>query len=346
MIDIGSARPVEDAPALEVDGLSVDLYGLGGVARAVRGVSWSVEPGQMLAIVGESGSGKSVTAKALMGVLDSGASRVRSGSARLAGQDLLTLPRERRRDVYGKTIAMVEQNAITALNPTKRTGRQITETLRVHNRRMDRDTADQRAAELLRQVGIPDPARRARQYPHELSGGMCQRVMIAMAIANNPLVLIADEPTTALDVTIQAQIMDLLVSLMRQRQMAVVLITHDLGLVSEYADKVVVMYGGRVMETGSAVDVISQPAHPYTRRLLEATPNVDAGRSLIPIAGTPATALNIPSGCPFHPRCYMAQDLCRTDRPREITVAEGHISSCHFAADVVNPGRPEGASHD
>jgi oligopeptide/dipeptide ABC transporter ATP-binding protein len=316
---------------LAVEGLSVHF----GLAQAVRNVSWLLRRGEVLAIVGESGSGKSVTMQAVMSVLETPPARIAAGRVLLEGQDLLALrPRQRRR-LYGSVISMVQQDAGAALSPSMKVGHQIVETLRVHQPALSRGQARATAIDLLGQVGISEAGRRYGQYPYEYSGGMAQRALIAMAIANEPRILIADEPTTALDVTVQAQIMELLMELRARRSMSLVLITHDLALVSEYADRILVMYAGRVMEEGQAADIVEQPAHPYTRKLLEATPDVqERGQRLRPIVGAPPSAARLPSGCPFHPRCSYAAAVCAEQSPARREVAAGHTSACHFAGEL------------
>ena len=323
-------------PVLEVQDLWVDFATDRGIAKAVRGVSWGIGRGEVLAIVGESGSGKSVTARAIMGVLERPAARVRRGAVMFEGVDLLALSPQKRRKIMGAGVAMVQQDALAALNPSMTIGAHLVEVIRTHRPEVSKRDARVQAGELLEQVGIPDPVARLDDFPHQFSGGMRQRVLIAMAIANSPTVLIADEPTTALDVTIQAQIVRLLLELRDRTGMSIVLITHDLSLVAESADRVVVMYAGRVMEAGPTADVIAHPAHPYTRQLLAATPDVLApGDRLQPIPGSPPSATNLPSGCPFNPRCEFAQDICRTDRPKELVLTPTRASACHFAEEVV-----------
>ncbi|SNT48565.1 dipeptide/oligopeptide/nickel ABC transporter permease/ATP-binding protein [Rhodococcoides kyotonense] len=323
---------------LEVRDLWVDFATERGVAKAVRGVSWGVGRGEVLAIVGESGSGKSVTARAIMGILERPQARVRRGAIEYDGTDLLTLPPKQRRAIYGNDIAMVQQDALAALNPSATIAVHLIEVIRAHQPEVSKADARTRAGELLAQVGIPDPAARLDDFPHQFSGGMRQRVLIAMAIANSPAVLIADEPTTALDVTVQAQIVELLLELRRTTGMSIVLITHDLSLVAEAADRVVVMYAGRVMECGNTAEVIAHSAHPYTRQLLAATPDVMvATEHLRPIPGAPPSPIRVPSGCPFHPRCTWARDICKDTRPEQIHLSATRSSTCHFAEEVVAP---------
>ena len=294
-----------------------------------------MEAGETLAVLGESGAGKSVTAQAVMGILDIPPAVVTGGSIRYHGEDLLTVSDERRSDVRAEGIAMIFQDALSALNPVFTVGFQIEEQLRVRLG-LSRKEARKRAIALLDQVGIPNAARRVRQYPHEFSGGMRQRAMIAMSLALDPDVLIADEPTTALDVTVQAQIMDLLADIQAERRMGLVLITHDLAVVAEVADRIAVMYAGRIVEHSDAVSLYRKPGHPYTAGLMESMPRLDQkGTELRTIKGLPPSLLAIPPGCPFHPRCPMAVDKCVTDVPGDHRLGLGRTSKCHFAEELV-----------
>ncbi|MDX1673560.1 MAG: ABC transporter ATP-binding protein [Longimicrobiales bacterium] len=319
---------------LEVDGLRTWFHTDAGVARAVDGVSLRVDRGEVVGVVGESGSGKSVTALSIMGLVpDPG--RVETGRVVLAGRELTSLSQKELREVRGNDIAMIFQEPMTSLNPVYPVGYQIAESLRVH-RGTKKDAAHARAVELLDRVGIPDPGRRSSEYPHQLSGGMRQRVMIAMALANEPALLIADEPTTALDVTIQAQILELLLRLRTELGMAVLLITHDLGVVAETCDRVVVMYGGQVVEEGPVEAVFDDPAHPYTRGLLAAVPRPDArGRDLAVIPGTVPSPTEWPDGCRFRPRCPWAWDRCER-LPELLAARDGQRARCWL---VEEPGR-------
>ncbi|MFJ4043264.1 dipeptide/oligopeptide/nickel ABC transporter permease/ATP-binding protein [Paenarthrobacter sp. NPDC089989] len=322
---------------LEVRDLFVDFATDRGTAKAVRGVSWGIGKAEVLAIVGESGSGKSVTARAIMGILERPQARIRRGAIDYGGVDLLTLPEKKRREIYGAGISMVQQDALAALNPSATIATHLIEVIQAHQEGVSRKQAREQAVELLRKVGIPDPVARLDDYPHQFSGGMRQRVLIAMAIANSPAVLIADEPTTALDVTVQAQIVKLLLELRKSTGMSIILITHDLSLVAESADRVVVMYAGRVMESGPVRNVISQPAHPYTKQLLAATPDVMVtSERLKPIPGSPPSPTRVPTGCPFNPRCEHAQDICREIRPNQLQLTPVRSSACHFAEEVVS----------
>ncbi|MBW0119036.1 ABC transporter ATP-binding protein [Pseudonocardia abyssalis] len=323
-------------PLLEVDGLHVEFHTRDGVAKVLNGVSYSVAAGETLAVLGESGSGKSVTANTVMGILPMPPGRITAGSIRYRGEELLTAEDERRRELRGENIAMIFQDALSALNPVYTVGFQIGEQLRTR-RGMSRKDAEKRAVELLDQVGIPGATQRVRNYPHEFSGGMRQRAMIAMSLALDPDVLIADEPTTALDVTVQAQIMDLLKDIQTERHMGLILITHDLGVVAEVADRIAVMYAGRIVENADVHALYANPCHPYTRALLESIPRLDSkGTELRAIKGLPPNLTNIPSGCPFHPRCPMAVDRCREVVPSLEPLPGGRSSACLFAEELVS----------
>ncbi|MDQ4137056.1 MAG: ABC transporter ATP-binding protein, partial [Pseudomonadota bacterium] len=291
-------------PLLDIQNLSVEFPTQGGIMRAVDGVSLTLDEGEVLGVVGESGSGKSVTMLALMGLVPF-PGRVHADRLTFAGRDLLSLSSRERRKLTGKDVAMIFQEPTTSLNPCFTIGFQLTETLREHEG-MDRKAARRRAIELLEQVGIPAPESRLRAFPHQLSGGMNQRVMIAMAIACNPRLLIADEPTTALDVTIQAQILDLLLTLQKERGMALVLITHNMGVVAETAQRMMVMYAGQIMEERNAADLFASPQHPYTAALLAALPERSAGGRLATIPGVVPGLYDRPRGCLFSPRCAYA----------------------------------------
>ncbi len=320
---------------LEVSNLFVEFHTRDGVAKVINGVSLHLDAGETLAVLGESGSGKSVTAQAIMGILDEPPALVRSGEIRYQGKNLLALPIDERREVRGKQIAMIFQDALSALNPVFPVGWQISETLRVREGLSQKDAAA-RAIELMDLVRIPGAAARVGDYPHQFSGGMRQRVMIAMALALNPRILIADEPTTALDVTVQAQIMDLLAELRRTIHLAVILITHDLGVVASVADRIAVMYAGRIVEHADVHALYRAPAHPYTRALLQSIPRVDQrGQQLRTIKGLPPNLLRIPPGCPFHPRCQYAQPICAVELPPDVDLGYGRTSACHFANEVV-----------
>ena len=313
---------------LEIENLSVAFPSKNAVMQAVEGVSLSLQAGDVLGIVGESGSGKSVTMMALMGLV-SYPGRVTADKLRFDGHDLLALSSAQRNQLIGKDVAMIFQDPTTSLNPCFTVGFQLAETLKLHLG-MDRRTAHRRCIELLEQVGIPAPESRLKAYPHQMSGGMNQRVMIAMAIACNPKLLIADEPTTALDVTIQAQILDLLRSLQKERGMALVLITHNMGVVSEMAQRVAVMYAGQIMEERMAQDLFAAPRHPYTEALMAALPERSDGRArLATIPGMVPGLYDRPGGCLFAPRCNYAVDSCRAARPALIDGIGGGVR-CHF----------------
>jgi oligopeptide transport system ATP-binding protein len=326
----------QDGLLLEVEDLFVEFHTPDGVATAINGVSFELHQGESLAILGESGSGKSVTAQAIMGILDMPPAVIPHGFIRYCGQDLLSMPEDQRRRTRGPEVSMIFQDALSSLNPVFPVGWQIAEMFRVH-RGVNKSDALDRAIHLMERVQIPAARERVKAYPHQFSGGMRQRIMIAMAIALDPAVLIADEPTTALDVTVQAQIMALLEELQEERQMGLILITHDLGVVADVADRIAVMYAGRLVEKAEVLDLYRAPAHPYTRGLLESIPRLDQkGQTLAAIGGLPPNLMRIPPGCPFNPRCRMAQDICRTERPPLREVVPGRFSACHFAEEVIN----------
>jgi oligopeptide/dipeptide ABC transporter ATP-binding protein len=315
-------------PLLSVEDLRVQFWTRRGTIHAVNGVSFDIAPGETLGIVGESGCGKSVTALALLGILPR-AGKVVGGRAIFEGRDLLQLSDRQLRRVRGKEIAMIFQDPMTSLNPVLTIGRQITEALETHFG-MKGKAAEKRAAELLDRVGIPTANKRVRDYPHQFSGGMRQRAMIAMALACQPKLMIADEPTTALDVTIQAQILDLLRELVAEEDAALILITHDLGVVAGMCERVNVMYAGMFMETGSAAKLFSQPRHPYTVGLLQSIPRLDAARGerLHPIEGIPRDMLSPPQACPFQPRCRYEVELSRKEVPPLLEIEPGHKVAC------------------
>ena len=328
--------PGADEPYLQVTNLKVRFDTEDGVVRAVDGVSFSVDRGQTLGIVGESGSGKSVTSLAILGLHDPKRARL-SGQILLGGRDVVPMPEEQVRRLRGRDMAMIFQDPLSALHPYYKVGWQIAEAYRIHHPAESNRRARAHAVEMLDRVGIPQPARRAEQYPHEFSGGMRQRAMIAMALVNDPDLLISDEPTTALDVTVQAQILDLLADLQQEFQSAIILITHDLGVVSQVADDVLVMYAGRAVEFGGVEEVMRRPQHPYTWGLLASVPSLhgDADADLLPIRGNPPSLIDLPSGCAFHPRCrYAARngrlsyDVVPDLRPAE---QPGHLVACHLS---------------
>ncbi|MGW3497893.1 ABC transporter ATP-binding protein [Streptomyces sp. NPDC001020] len=315
---------------LEVRDLHVEFRTRDGIAKAVNGVSYGVDAGETLAVLGESGCGKSVTAQAVMGILDTPPGRITGGEVLFQGRDLLRLREEERRRIRGAEMAMIFQDALSALNPVLTVGDQLGEMFIVHQG-MSRKDARARAVELMERVRIPGAAQRVRDYPHQFSGGMRQRIMIAMALALEPALIIADEPTTALDVTVQAQVMDLLAELRSEYHMGLILITHDLGVVADVADRIAVMYAGRIVESAPVHDIYKAPAHPYTRGLLDSIPRLDRkGRQLYAIKGLPPNLMAIPPGCAFHPRCPLARDMCRTDVPPLYEVSADRASACHF----------------
>jgi oligopeptide transport system ATP-binding protein len=326
---------------LEVRDLQVSFSTYAGEVQAVRGASFELGLGETLAIVGESGSGKTVTAKSLMRLLPEANTRIKGGEAIFEGQDLLKLSEKQMQGVRGSKIAMVFQDPMTSLDPTMRVGRQITESLKKHLG-LSEQRAKERAVELLTMVGISSPVDRVRQYPHQFSGGMRQRVVIAIALACDPQILIADEPTTALDVTIQAQILELLRELQEQLGMSVILITHDLGVVANTAHRVAVMYGGKIVETGTLREIFYNPQMPYTWGLLSSIPlpTADRGQELIPIPGSPPDMLDPPKGCPFTPRCPYAMRICAEEMPGYTTFSAEHKAACwlhHPMAPNVEP---------
>jgi oligopeptide/dipeptide ABC transporter ATP-binding protein len=315
-------------PILSVEDLRVEFWTGRGTVHAVNGISFDIAPGETLGIVGESGCGKSVTALAILGIL-ARAGRVVGGRAMFQGRDLLQLRDSELRSVRGKEIAMIFQDPMTSLNPVLTIGRQIREALETHFK-LDKDAANKRVVELLDQVGIPSPDLRLKDYPHQFSGGMRQRAMIAMALACEPKLLIADEPTTALDVTIQAQILDVLKRLVSERDTALIMITHDLGVVAGMCERVNVMYAGMFIETGEAEQLFGRPRHPYTLGLLQSVPRLDAGRrqKLQPIEGAPRDMLTAPRECPFAPRCRFEVEQSRQEVPRLEEIEPGHHVAC------------------
>ncbi|MDQ3876290.1 MAG: ABC transporter ATP-binding protein [Actinomycetota bacterium] len=325
-------------PVISIRDLAVEFRTDDGIVHAVDGLSYDVYAGETLGVVGESGSGKSVSWLSILGLIPTPPGRIVSGEATFKGRDLLRLPQKERRRIRGGELTMVFQDPMTSLNPVLKVGDQVAEVIRAHNPRVKAGAARRRVLELFRLVGIPSAERRLGQYPHEFSGGMRQRAMIAMAIANSPALLIADEPTTALDVTIQAQILEVLKAAKQETHAAIVLITHDLGLIAELADRVVVMYAGRVVELGDVHTIFAAPRHPYTVGLMESLPRVSAEREwLTPIPGQPPSLINVPPGCPFHPRCFLShgRTRCRTDVP-PLRAIDGsrHLSACHFAEEL------------
>ena len=315
------------APLLEVEDLTTQFHTSDGVVSAVDGISYSVEAGETVGIVGESGSGKSVSVRSIVRLIES-PGRIENGVVRWKGQNVLEMSDAELRRVRGDEIAMIFQEPREALDPAYTVGYQIVEAIRAHEE-ISKSAARERAVELLAEVGIPNPGEAVDRYPHEYSGGMAQRALIAMALACEPDLLIADEPTTGLDVTIQAQVIDLFERLQRDRDMALVMITHDLGVVSELCERVIVMYAGRIAETGPLNRVIDDPKHPYTRTFLRSVPRMDNPGALDPIEGTPPNLADPPSGCRFHPRCPDAKPLCQDARPPDITFDDDRIAACY-----------------
>ena len=312
---------------LSVQDLHTSFFTDSGEVHAVNGVSFNLDPGEVLGIVGESGSGKSVTAYSIMQILaDTG--RITSGHILYKGQDLTTWDARQMSGFRGKCCSIVFQDPMTSLNPVFTIGNQLREAIELHTDRKGKASLA-RAIEMLELVGINEPQKRVKQYPHELSGGMRQRVMIAMALACEPDILIADEPTTALDVTIQAQILELMQSLQKKMGMAVILVTHDLGVIADMCDNIIVMYGGHICERGTADEIFYNPRHEYTKGLLRSIPNVNNMKEkLIPIAGTPINVLNLPKGCAFCARCDEAMKICLEEQPEELTINDNHKASC------------------
>jgi len=320
---------------LDVRGLRTHFHTSAGVIRAVDGVSWDVRKGETVALVGESGCGKSVSALSVMRLVSAPAGRIVGGEILFKGRNLLALSEEEMRRVRGREIGMIFQEPMTSLNPVLTIGRQLTETVETHLA-MTSAQAEARAVELLSLVGIPEGARRLRQFPHQFSGGMRQRIMIAMALACDPALVLADEPTTALDVTIQAQILELMKSLSRRLGAAIMMITHNLGVVARYADRVNVMYAGKIVERATAREIYANPRHPYTLGLLRSVPRLDEPRraKLQPIPGQPPDLSRLPAGCSFAPRCAYAIDRCRVEEPGLDPVAADHLSACWLASEL------------
>ncbi len=318
-----------DKKLLEVKDLKVSFFTPAGEVKAVGGISYELEKGEVMGIVGESGSGKSVEAYSIMGLLQS-PGKVIGGSITFEGEDVLAFDKKQMTDFRGNKVAMIFQNPMTCLNPVYTIGNQLVEALQAHNKEISTEDAKKRAMEMLEFVGINNVEKRMEQYPHEFSGGMRQRVMIAMGLICSPKLLIADEPTTALDVTIQAQIIELMKSIQKKTGMGIIFITHNLGVVAEICDKVSVMYAGRIVEQGPVDDIFYKPAHPYTLGLLRSMPRVDADsyERLVPIEGTPVDMLNPPDGCPFAPRCDSCMQVCLKKMPPYVDVGDNHRSAC------------------
>ena len=312
---------------LSVQNLHTSFHTDKGEVKAVNGVTFNLEKGKILGIVGESGSGKSVTAYSIMRILEKNG-RITEGKILYKGQDIAEFSEKQMREFRGKCCSIIFQDPMTSLNPVFTVGNQLKEAIELHTDRKGKE-AEARAIEMLTLVGVNEPEKRVKQYPYEISGGMRQRVMIAAAMACEPDILIADEPTTALDVTIQAQILELMQSLQKKLGMAIIMVTHDLGVIADMCDEIIVMYGGRVCERGTAEDIFYRPHHEYTKGLLRSIPNVDRiGEKLIPIPGTPINLLNMPKGCAFCPRCEEAMKICIEEQPPEMQMPDGHFASC------------------
>jgi oligopeptide/dipeptide ABC transporter ATP-binding protein len=326
-------------PVLSIRDLTVEFKTEDGIVHAVDGITYDVYAGETVGVVGESGSGKSVSTLSILGLIPQPPGRIVKGEAIFKGRDLLKLRRKELREIRGGEMSMIFQDPMTSLNPVYTIGNQIVEIIRTHNPDVPKKDARARALQLLSLVGVPNPERRIDQYPHEFSGGMRQRAMIAMAIANSPSLLIADEPTTALDVTIQAQIVEVLKAAQRETHAATILITHDLGLVAELCDRVIVMYAGHIVESGDVFTIFADPRHPYTIGLMESLPRVTGlGEEMLrPIPGAPPSLINLPPGCPFHPRCFLSQGRlrCREELPplRPVDGSE-HEAACHFSDEL------------
>ncbi|MGH2698082.1 MAG: ABC transporter ATP-binding protein [Actinomycetota bacterium] len=325
-------------PVLSIRDLVVDFSVEDGIVHAVDGVSYDIYPGETLGVVGESGSGKSVTVMSILGLVPTPPGKIVRGEAFFKGVDLLKVGQRELRQIRGKDIAMIFQDPMTSLNPVFTIGEQIAEAMLVHDSKLKEEAAKQKAIDLLKLVEVPNAERRVDQYPHEFSGGMRQRAMIAMSIANEPSLLIADEPTTALDVTIQAQIIEVMRKAQLETNAATIMITHDLGIIAEMADRVAVMYAGHIVEVGDVDTIFHHPRHPYTLGLMNSLPRLEVDeRWLKPIPGQPPSMINVPPGCPFHPRCELSQgrELCRTDYPAlEPIDSSQHKSACHFKPEL------------
>jgi peptide/nickel transport system ATP-binding protein len=324
-------------PVLSIRDLVVEFKTEDGVVHAVDGVSYDLFPGETLGIVGESGSGKSVSTLALLGLIPQPPGRIVSGTADFKGRDLLKLKKKELRRVRGNEVAMVFQDPMTSLNPVLTVGNQLGESIKTHFPDEKKEVVKERVIDLLKLVGVPNAETRYTQYPHEFSGGMRQRAMIAMSITNSPALLIADEPTTALDVTIQAQVLEVLRRVQAETHAATILITHDLGIVAEMCDRVLVMYAGHIVESGDVETIFRAPRHPYTIGLMDSLPKVTEDEEwLRPITGSPPSLIDLPPGCPFHPRCFLARERCRQENP-PLAPVEGsaHQSACHFSEELI-----------
>lgn len=339
--DLSQGKDLKDQPIpdgahlLEVDDLKMYFHTDEGIVKAVDGVSYTLDRGETLGVVGESGSGKSVTHMTIMGLIDMPPGKIEGGDVRYRGKSLLEMTEAQMQQIRGNDIAMVFQDPMTSLNPVYKIGKQVGEGLRLHRGYSKKEAFD-RAVELLDMVGIPNPEQRAKDYPHQFSGGMRQRVMIAMALACDPDILIADEPTTALDVTIQAQIIELMQEMQQKNGNGIIMITHDLGVVADVADKIMVMYAGHPVEYGTAEEIFYHPSHPYTWGLMRSIPDhsTTEKKKLTPIKGNPPSLSRVPKGCSFAPRCPYATEKCRKEEPQVVTGPTGHYSRCHFADDA------------
>lgn len=331
----------ENKYILEVDNLHTSFFTDAGEVCAVNGVSFALEPGKTLGIVGESGSGKSVTAYSIMQILAE-TGRITGGEVRYKGEDITKWNKKQMQSFRGEKCSIIFQDPMTSLNPVYTVGNQLEEAILLHTDK-NRKEAKERAIEMLTLVGVNEPESRVKQYPHELSGGMRQRVMIAMALACEPDILIADEPTTALDVTIQAQILELMQELQKKLGMAIIMVTHDLGVIASMCDEIMVMYGGRVCERGTADDIFYSPAHEYTKGLLRSIPKADnMNDKLVPIGGTPINLLNMPKGCAFCPRCDAAMKICLSEKPEEFRISDTHRASCWMNIKELYEAKEEG----
>ncbi len=335
-----------DTPMLQVKNLCTSFNVDAGEVRAVNGISFNLDKGKVLGIVGESGSGKSVTAYSIMRILVE-PGKIVGGEILFNGEDIVKYSKKQMREFRGKRVSIIFQDPMTSLNPTFTIGNQLREAILLHTDR-NRAEANARALEMLQLVGVNEPEKRLKQYPHELSGGMRQRVMIAMALACEPDILIADEPTTALDVTIQAQILELMKELQKKMGMAIIMITHDLGVIADMCDEIIVMYAGRVCERGTVDEIFYNPRHEYTKGLLRSIPTLNGGHDkLIPIAGSPVDLTNLPKGCAFASRCDHCMKICLTDQPEEVRVNDSHIASCWMnVKQVYDEAQKEGTLHE
>lgn len=335
-----------DTPLLQVKNLCTSFNVDAGEVRAVNGISFNLDKGKVLGIVGESGSGKSVTAYSIMRILVE-PGKIVGGEILFNGEDIVKYSKKQMREFRGKRVSIIFQDPMTSLNPTFTIGNQLREAILLHTDR-NRAEANARALEMLQLVGVNEPEKRLKQYPHELSGGMRQRVMIAMALACEPDILIADEPTTALDVTIQAQILELMKELQKKMGMAIIMITHDLGVIADMCDEIIVMYAGRVCERGTVDEIFYNPRHEYTKGLLRSIPTLNGGHDkLIPIAGSPVDLTNLPKGCAFASRCDRCMKICLTEQPEEVRVNDSHIASCWMnVKQVYDEAQKEGTLHE